>query len=288
MPNTPYSIYDPVPLFQGSFQGITAQLAGTLPSGAVFFAVKDAVTAYLTSQRTSSSIQSNGGGFDWDVVVTTCIAVGLAQPPYWLLRNPSEVIKTRQQVGDSHDTIMNHAHVSSTTMDIPSLGLVNQNNNTITWDGVRDLYRGYWENIIYAYPADVIKFALYEILVSSSLQKQRRGNLLNGTNGGKKVKIGAMEGAMYGAVSTAIAQGVTTPLDVVRNRIMVNTTSEDATRTSLSYVDTLIELGREEGVNGLFAGVGPKVAKAFLSGAIQFALYEDTKQSMQSMFNNKR
>jgi solute carrier family 25 S-adenosylmethionine transporter 26 len=271
MPNTPYSIYDPISLFRGSFQGITAQLLGTIPSGAVFFAVKDAVKAYISNHIEYPTPTNPPNGLDWEAIWSTCIAVAVAQPPYWLVRNPSEVIKTREQVGDSQHAqprITNDTYIYDTT-----------GNTTITWDRVQDLYKGYWENIIYAYPADVIKFVLYETLVSLRLQRQTNKNL----GSGRISKVGPMEGALYGALSTAVSQCITTPLDVVRNRIMVDGSSTNATKQS-SYIDTLVKLAQNEGMGGLFAGVGPKVAKAFLSGAIQFAAYEETSQSIQDMF----
>ncbi len=55
-----------------------------------------------------------------------------------------------------------------------------------------------------------------------------------------------------------------------------------------NYVQSLITLGREEGLRGLFAGATPRVAKAFLSGAIQFATYEETKQSIARMLQQRR
>ena len=64
---------------------------------------------------------------------------------------------------------------------------------------ISELYTGYLENMLYAYPADVIKFVAYE-----SLTKGRKD-------------LSPFEGARAGAISTAIAQLVTTPLDVVRN-----------------------------------------------------------------------
>jgi hypothetical protein len=51
-----------------------------------------------------------------------------------------------------------------------------------------------------------------------------------------------------------------------------------------SYVDRLACIAREEGVGALFAGSAPRVAKALLSGAIQFATYEETKQKMSELF----
>lgn len=73
-----------------------------------------------------------------------------------------------------------------------------------------------------------------------------------------------------------------------------NTTSSCASRNDnegevpkTSYVERLIRLGKEEGLAGLFAGAAPRVGKAFLSGAIQFATYEETKQSIAGLLKNR-
>ena len=94
-------------------------------------------------------------------------------------------------------------------------------------------------------------------------------------------------------IEQAISQLITTPLDVIRNRLMtgtdvVNRNSDNSGGTEKlvsksNYIQSLITLGREEGIPGLFAGATPRVAKAFLSGAIQFATYEETKQSIARM-----
>ena len=88
MPSSPYSVRQPQPLFEGSYRGVVPPLLANIPAGAVFFAVKDAVKAYLTAVHPESS--------RWQ---QTAIAVGVAQIPYWMVRNPSEVVKTRQQAG---------------------------------------------------------------------------------------------------------------------------------------------------------------------------------------------
>jgi solute carrier family 25 S-adenosylmethionine transporter 26 len=144
--------------------------------------------------------------------------------------------------------------------------------------GLGELYSGYWENISYAYPADVIKFLCYDSL-----------------SGGRK-NLPPAQGAVYGAVATAVAQLITTPLDVVRNRIMAgeeqavkggDSESGSESSSSASYVDKLITLAREEGLEGLFAGATPRVGKALLSGAIQFATYEETKQAINRFLEEK-
>mmetsp|Transcript_27692 Transcript_27692/g.52498 ORF Transcript_27692/g.52498 Transcript_27692/m.52498 type:complete len:113 (-) Transcript_27692:50-388(-) len=99
------------------------------------------------------------------------------------------------------------------------------------------------------------------------------------------------DGAVYGAMSTAIAQLATTPLDVLRNRIMADSKfkgdGESGDRKKPSYLERLSTIAEEEGVSALFAGSSPRVAKAMLSGALQFAAYEETKQKISEMFTIK-
>jgi len=248
-----YSVNKLGPLFDNSFRGILTPLVTNIPAGAVFFAVKDATKQALKERRGDASMPK------W---FSTSFAVAVAQIPYWLVRNPSEVVKTRQQAGiDGYgeDTNALEAIKKIWTDETPS-----------------GLYSGFWENVFYAYPADVIKFLCYESLSS-----------------GKRV-LQPLEGSIYGALSTAVAQLVTTPLDVVRNRVMaqgfneLGSSEEDARSTRRSYLGSIINLAETEGLNGLFAGAAPRVGKALLSGAIQFATYEETKSSINKLFLTKK
>lgn len=236
MPGTPFTIRDLPTLFAGSFDGITAPLVSNVPAGAIFFGVKDAAKASL---RESSLALPK-----W---LSTTLAVGAALPPYWLVRNPSEVVKTRLQIGAE-----GYREGSST---------VDAFRQALDDGGVGELYQGYTENVLYALPADVLKFVAYDSL--------RQG----------KKNLSPVDGAVYGALSTAFAQMLTTPLDVVRNRKMAGAKG-DAEDADLSYVGVLSKIAREEGVEELFAGSWPRIWKAMLSGAIQFATYEETKQKM--------
>jgi solute carrier family 25 (mitochondrial S-adenosylmethionine transporter), member 26 len=260
MPKADYTIRDPLRLFRGAYDGVLAPLVANVPAGAIFFAVQDATKATLAAN------------FEflprW---VRTCVAVAVAQGPYWLVRNPSEVVKTRQQARlEGYDGVSALQAYQYLLEQAPS------SNNGTSQNPLEAFYTGYWENILYAYPADVIKFVCYEQL----------------TSGRRASKPTPAEGAVFGAVATAVAQYVTTPLDVVRNRVMAGQQQvqpESPEKTSLQrYVESLVTLAREEGYNGLFAGATPRVGKAILSGAIQFATYEETKQELAKFFNRRR
>jgi hypothetical protein len=167
MPNSDYSVGDLGRLFNGSYNGLTLSLLSNIPAGAIFFAFKDATKASLRDSFLSEAPK-------W---LTTSIAVGVAQVPYWLVRNPGEVIKVRQQAG-----IEGYGDGVSAT---EAFQKTFQNNNGTTWEGIKEFYTGYWENIAYAYPADVFKFVAYEAL----------------TNGRKN--LSPLEGAEAGALATA-------------------------------------------------------------------------------------
>lgn len=261
MPNTVFTIENLPALFTGSLDGIAAPLISNIPAGAIFFAVKDA---------TKSSLKGSGLGLPkWAL---TSLAVAAALPPYWAIRNPSEVVKTRLQVGAEG------YYEGMSTWDAFQLAFANGKGGAgnSTMDGVSELYQGYSENVLYGFPADIIKFVAYDYL----------------TGGKGKTGVSPLDGAMYGAFSTAIAQLVTTPLDVLRNRIMAEVPSDDndsksSSTAGLSYIDGLTKIAKEEGVEALFAGSSPRIAKAVLSGAIQFATYEETKQKMAEYFTKR-
>lgn len=258
MPNSHYSVTRPLELLDGSYRGIVTPLISTIPAGAVFFAVKDATKEFLKSSGPAGLPR-------WG---STTLAVLAATFPYMLVRNPSEVIKTRLQAG-----VEGYGEGVSA---LEAFQKVRQGSNDK--DGKSspslfgDLYLGYWENVAYTFPADVLKFVFYENLT-----------------GGRK-NLSPLEGAAYGATATGMAQLLTTPLDVVRNRVMARKKAGGGPETkedSSSYIGNFQTIVAEEGVGELFAGSIPRVGKAILSGAIQFATYEETKQEISKYFQRR-
>jgi solute carrier family 25 (mitochondrial S-adenosylmethionine transporter), member 26 len=283
MPNTKYTIRQPLQLLDDAYVGIAAPLLANVPAGAVFFAVKDAVQASLKSVARSATAVEAITSLCSNRVFRTCLAVAVAQIPYWIVRNPSEVVKTRQQSGlytqEEKDPAL-----------LQSISSTNESNATTFENRWAGWYTGFWENVLYAYPADVLKFVCYEQL-----------SFLFGLD---QSELNPAESALYGAIATASAQWITTPLDVVRNRVMARSgakaisdstldldvlNNENTTTFSsflISYTKSLWRLARNEGLEGLFAGATPRVIKAFISGAIQFSTYEETKQAIAAIFSN--
>lgn len=228
--STRRGLLDPL-LYTDAYSGIVPALVSGAPAASVFFAVKDAAL-----QQLKPSLGKTGG---------TVAAVGTANVFYWMIRNPTEVIKVRRQSGGVSDS-------RAAAVEL--------------WDelGPTAFYRGYTSNVAYAFPVDASKFVLYAALKDA--WRTRKGG----------AKLTALEAAVGGALSSMTAQGIATPLDVARTRIMTKPADEPAQ----SVVASLREVIVEEGPSGLYRGLTPKAARALASGALQFSVLETVKDAV--------
>jgi hypothetical protein len=121
-------------------------------------------------------------------------------------------------------------------------------------EGLAGLWTGFRESYWHAVPADVLKFSVYRTL------KERYGG------------SGIVRKALLGSCASAVALSATTPLDVAKTRSMERgAASEDIVKRLGAILDT-------EGVGALDAGLGPRVARAAVSGGLQFGSYEAAKR----------
>jgi len=234
------------------YDGVSSALLGGVPAGALFFAVKD----YSKQQFSASGLSKEAA---------TLLAVTVANVPYWLIRCPSEVLKTQQQVN------LYGTNSRSLAANLVELGKSGQ------------LYGSYGSNLVYSLPADIIKFLVYEALTTGVLGRQ---GVSSGRTG---QKIEGIEAAVLGAMAGLVSQVFTTPLDVARTRIMTNTvpltsSSEEQEgegkgegEGEKSTQGALAAIVREEGLGAAFSGIKPRSVRALASGAIQFASYELTQ-----------
>ena len=138
--------------------------------------------------------------------------------------------------------------------------------------GPGGFYRGYASNVAYAFPVDSSKFVLYSAIKDA--WRQSKGG----------AKLSPLEAAVGGALATMAAQGVSTPLDVARTRIMTLPADQPAP----GVLATLKAVADEDGLRGLYAGLAPKVARALVSGALQFSVLEGVKDAVDAALGVKR
>ncbi|KAF5202907.1 S-adenosylmethionine mitochondrial carrier protein [Thalictrum thalictroides] len=158
-----------------------------------------------------------------------------------LVRVPTEVIKQRMQTGQFTSA-------------------PNAVRTIVAKEGFRGLYAGYSSFLLRDLPFDAIQFCLYEQL--------RIGYKL-----AAKRELNDPENAIIGAFAGALTGAVTTPLDVVKTRLMVQG-SANQYKGILDCVQTIV---REEGPTALLKGIGPRVLWIGIGGSIFFGVLERTK-----------
>ncbi|XP_077932349.1 mitochondrial S-adenosylmethionine carrier protein isoform X3 [Halichoerus grypus] len=160
-----------------------------------------------------------------------------------LIRVPSEVVKQRAQVS-----------ASSRTFQIFS--------NILYTEGIQGLYRGYKSTVLREIPFSLVQFPLWESL--KALWSWRQDHVVD-----------CWQSAVCGAFAGGFAAAVTTPLDVVKTRIML--AKAGSSTASGNVLSALHGVWRTQGLSGLFAGVFPRMAAISLGGFIFLGAYEQTR-----------
>ncbi|KAL9437859.1 hypothetical protein AB3S75_023683 [Citrus x aurantiifolia] len=161
-----------------------------------------------------------------------------------LVRVPTEVVKQRLQTGQ-------YASAPDAVRLIASK------------EGFKGLYAGYGSFLLRDLPFDAIQFCIYEQLRIGYKAAARRD-----LNDPENAIIGAFAGALTGAI--------TTPLDVIKTRLMVQG-SANQYKGIFDCVQTIV---REEGPPALLKGIGPRVMWIGIGGSIFFGVLESTKRML--------
>ena len=162
------------------------------------------------------------------------------------VRNPFEVVKQQMQAG---------LHTGTTRQAVETILRV---------DGFRGLYAGYTSTVLREIPFDAIEFGLYEAM-KSRLQRERGRELV------------LWENALLGSIAGGCAAAVTTPLDVVKTRLMTQT-GRAASERYAGWSDAMRRIYAEEGLHALFSGIRPRVAWISLGGAVFIGSFEELKR----------
>lgn len=177
--------------------------------------------------------------------VTHVISASLGEVAACLVRVPTEVIKTRMQTSTYGDRARS---------SLSSARLVWNN------EGLGGFYRGFGTTIMREIPFTSLQFPLYELLKVQLAQKLGR-------------KIHAHEAAVCGSFAGAVSAAATTPLDVLKTRVMLD--MRDTTKQKLPPLsERFWQIYANEGVHALFSGVVPRTLWISAGGAVFLGVYE--------------
>lgn len=250
--------------FKGIYRGVGSAALGSAPGAAFFFCTYEATKSALAEARrqrlggiSSSNTKADGGSG----AVDHMLAASLGEVAACSVRVPTEVVKQRAQAGQ---------HGGSS---LSSLLAILGRRSEVGLPGVwRELYRGWGITIMREVPFTVIQFPLWEALKSySRARKQQQGG---GGQGGALGNVSAGESALYGSISGAVAAGVTTPLDVLKTRVMLSSERQ-------KVWDIVTGILRQHGVRPFFAGIGPRVMWISIGGAVFLGSYQWAINSLE-------
>jgi solute carrier family 25 S-adenosylmethionine transporter 26 len=231
--------------FTGVYRGVGSAIIGSAPGAALFFCTYEYSKAFLSARRKARQVTQgeDGKNADWAAPIEHMIAASLGEVAACAVRVPTEVVKQRAQAGQHPSSMLALKAILSQYRGIGVSGV---------W---MELYRGWSVTIMREVPFTVIQFPLWE-----SMKEYRR------RKSGKET-ITAAESALFGSVSGAIAAGTTTPLDVLKTRMML-------AKEKTAVVPLLKQILRDSGPKAFFAGIGPRVLWISAGGAIFLGSYQ--------------
>eukprot|EP00898_Chlorokybus_atmophyticus_P008993 jgi/Chlat1/9095/Chrsp97S08414 len=240
----------------GLYPGLRATVAGSIPSSALYFGSYEFGKGLL-GKHLPPRLKG--------AVPPLAAALGNVISSSILV--PKEVIKQRMQVAGTHNAV---AVLSA----------------TIRSEGVRGLYAGWGAALMRNLPSNVINFTVFEYLKALVIARSDDGSST----------LKPWQSFALGAVSGGTSALATTPLDVVKTRLMTQmspaviqaaggskSAAVAAAMFSSGYsgiASTLGRIAREEGVAGLTRGMAPRLVYSAAFGAIGFFTFESLKTAL--------
>ena len=226
---------------------------GSAPGAAFFFLSYEAVKEFGRNIRHGRSHTSSGlptydnakenNSYEWMEPLEHMTAASIGEVVACGVRVPTEVIKQRAQAlqGRGSWAVLK--------------AVLEQRHQTGVQGVWRELYRGWSITVLREVPFTVIQFPVWEALKTK--RRQKTG----------KDAISAMESALFGSIAGAIAAGVTTPLDVLKTRMMLAKKKERAWPMASRIL-------KESGPTAFVSGMGPRIAWISAGGAIFLGSYQ--------------
>ncbi len=232
---------------RGVYAGLGSAVVGSAPGAALFFVSYDGCKRYLRERREARARLGPlaGGSYaSWhSEPVEHMIAGSVGEVAACAVRVPTEVVKQRAQALQYPSSLSALQHILSQRQSRGVVGV---------W---RELYRGWGITVMREVPFTIIQFPLWE-----SMKAWRRQAYGHET-------VSAIEGGFFGSIAGAVAAGITTPLDVLKTRMML-------ARDKQNMLPLLSQIVRESGPRAFFAGIGPRVLWISAGGAIFLGSYQ--------------
>ncbi|KAJ5423999.1 Mitochondrial substrate/solute carrier [Penicillium cf. griseofulvum] len=249
--------------FRGIYAGLPSVLFGSAPSAASFF-----IQIYPQSRS--------------HIILTHSLASSLGEIAACAVRVPTEVIKQRAQAGlfggssllALKDILSLRHAVSTNTATSPSTPAAKRGYSQV----VRELYRGAGITIAREIPFTVLQFTMWESMKEAYGKRYLR--TAETASSLVETQIPASTSAMFGSVSGAIAAGLTTPLDVIKTRVMLARRGDGDVEAPVRVKEIVRGIARE-GPGAFWRGITPRVTWIGIGGAVFLGSYQYASNTLE-------
>jgi len=239
--------------FRGVYRGVVAAAAGSSPGAALFFGT------YETMKPVICNIQHSCLGHSMSSpALTHIVAASVGEVAACLVRVPTEVIKSKMQT---------NAEGASTLRATLKTVLSENDGRAFAPSVFGGLYRGYGITLMREVPFAFIQFPLYERFKVEWGQVQGH-------------ETSPLQAAACGSVSGGIAAAITTPLDVVKTRLMLGSDKKGVPYKGVR--DVVDRLMKQEGHSIFLSGIQPRVMWISIGGFVFFGAYESYRSILMS------
>ncbi|KIK48861.1 hypothetical protein CY34DRAFT_797651 [Suillus luteus UH-Slu-Lm8-n1] len=250
----------------GLYSGLSPSLLGIAVTNGVY---------YYFYERSRESILNARQGSKALTMLESMLAGVIAGSATTVISNPIWVIQTSQAVRVEPSPSDERA--------IPRRPSVLQIiKAVIAKDGLNGFFRGLGPALVLVINP-VLQYTVFEQL-KNVLIKRRTLKLRAGGSGNAVAILSDRDFFVLGALSKLVATGSTYPYIVLKSRLQAGQARAEQYKSSLDGLATIL---KEEGIQGLYKGIGSKLLQSVLTAAILFAvqrrIYELTKKTIASL-----
>ncbi|KAE8416156.1 mitochondrial carrier domain-containing protein [Aspergillus pseudocaelatus] len=268
-------------LFRGLYQGVWSVVLATVPSSGAFFTTYETTKHILTLSSTQTQPQSqtktpNPLPFTHPLPkpIIHALSSSLGEMVSCAILTPAEVLKQNAQVLNMKSPTSTKAPRQSATVQV----LAKFKHRP--WK----LWSGYTALVGRNLPFTGLHFPIFEGVKGWLVSRRATGKGNRDRNG--VVERAALTGVAAG-VSGTVASVVTTPIDVVKTRVMLGAGGEElkGTEKTVRKVKGTLAVGREvwreEGIRGLFRGGALRSVWSAFGMSIYLGIYEGGRMYLE-------